>query len=169
MKSADPRIPPDTQLRLSDWDADDTDIIGKPKSDVRARLDRRRRVQAPLSPDQRFRTHAGGNRHHHSQVLSAYFQGRAEKTPGSAPQQPGKAMEIPPGRSCRACAVGRYMEACDAAMSAISTAHAPWHVIPANSKLARNLMISRLLIEALVALKKRYPVPEEGISGTMIA
>jgi len=61
------------------------------------------------------------------------------------------------------------MEACDAAMSAISTAHAPWHVIPANSKLARNLMISRLLIEALVALKKRYPVPEEGISGTMIA
>ncbi|MHB0982588.1 MAG: PPK2 family polyphosphate kinase, partial [Thiobacillus sp.] len=39
MKPADTRISPKTQVRLSDWDADDTDIIGKPKSDARARLD----------------------------------------------------------------------------------------------------------------------------------
>jgi PPK2 family polyphosphate:nucleotide phosphotransferase len=62
-----------------------------------------------------------------------------------------------------------YMDAYEAAMSATSTAHAPWHVIPANSKLARNLMISRLLIESLEGLKMRYPEPEEGISGTVIA
>jgi polyphosphate kinase 2 (PPK2 family) len=61
------------------------------------------------------------------------------------------------------------MDAYEAAMSATSTAYAPWHVIPANSKLARNLMISRLLIEALEGLKMRYPEPEEGISGTVIA
>ncbi|MDO9636806.1 MAG: polyphosphate kinase 2 family protein, partial [Thiobacillus sp.] len=62
-----------------------------------------------------------------------------------------------------------YMDAYEAALSATSTAHAPWHVIPANNKLARNLMISRLLIESLEGLKMRYPEPEEGISGTVIA
>ncbi len=61
-----------------------------------------------------------------------------------------------------------YMDAYEAAMSATSTTHAPWHVIPANSKLARNLMISRLLIEALEGLKMRYPEPEEGVAGTVI-
>ncbi len=61
-----------------------------------------------------------------------------------------------------------YMEAYEAALSATSTAYAPWHVIPANNKLARNLMISRLLIEALEGLEMRYPAPEEGIAGTVI-
>jgi polyphosphate kinase 2 (PPK2 family) len=60
------------------------------------------------------------------------------------------------------------MDAYDAALSATSTEHAPWHVIPANSKLARNLMISHLLIEALEGMKMRYPEPEEGVSDTVI-
>ncbi|MDO9220040.1 MAG: polyphosphate kinase 2 family protein [Thiobacillus sp.] len=62
-----------------------------------------------------------------------------------------------------------YMEAYEAALSATSTEHAPWHVIPANSKLARNLMVSDLLIEALDKLKMRYPKPEEGIADIEIA
>ncbi len=57
-----------------------------------------------------------------------------------------------------------YMTAYEAALSATSTAYAPWHVIPANSKLARNLMVSHLLIEALDGLKMRYPDPVEGAS-----
>jgi len=57
-----------------------------------------------------------------------------------------------------------YMKAYEAALSATSTAHAPWHVIPANSKLARNLMISSLLIDTLKKLKMRYPDPVEGAS-----
>jgi len=61
-----------------------------------------------------------------------------------------------------------YMEAHEAALSATSTAHAPWHVIPANSKLARNLMISRLLIQALEGLKMRYPEPVEGVADIRI-
>ncbi|HBU28438.1 MAG TPA: polyphosphate kinase, partial [Thiobacillus sp.] len=61
-----------------------------------------------------------------------------------------------------------YMEAYEAALSATSTGHAPWHVIPANSKLARNLMISRLLIGALEGLEMRYPEPEDGVAGTEI-
>lgn len=57
-----------------------------------------------------------------------------------------------------------YMQAYEAAMSATSTAHAPWHVIPANSKLARNLMVSGLLIETLEKLDMRYPKPVTGIT-----
>ena len=61
-----------------------------------------------------------------------------------------------------------YMKAYEAALSATSTTHAPWHVVPANSKLARNLTISNLLIEALKKLKMRYPEPIEGAAETII-
>jgi len=57
-----------------------------------------------------------------------------------------------------------YLDAYEAALSATSTDHAPWHVIPANNKLARNLMVSDLLIEALEDLKMRYPEQEPGIA-----
>ncbi len=56
-----------------------------------------------------------------------------------------------------------YMEAYEDALSATSTGHAPWHVIPANSKLARNLMVSALLIDALEGLKMRYPDAAPGL------
>jgi PPK2 family polyphosphate:nucleotide phosphotransferase len=62
-----------------------------------------------------------------------------------------------------------YMDAYEAALSATSTVHAPWHVIPANSKLARNLMVSSLLIEALEKLKMRYPESAPGAADTEIA
>ncbi len=61
-----------------------------------------------------------------------------------------------------------YRDAYEAALSATSTDYAPWHVIPANNKLARNLMVSRLLIDALEGLGMRYPEPEAGIAGTVI-
>ena len=61
-----------------------------------------------------------------------------------------------------------YMKAYEAALSATSTAHAPWHVIPANSKLARNLMISGLLIDTLEKLKMRYPPPVDGLADIVI-
>ena len=61
-----------------------------------------------------------------------------------------------------------YMEAYEDALSATSTDHAPWHVIPANSKLARNLMVSSLLIEALEKMKMRYPDPVPGAADTEI-
>lgn len=61
-----------------------------------------------------------------------------------------------------------YMKVYEAALSATSTVHAPWHVIPANSKLARNLMVSSLLIDTLEKLQMRYPSPVEDIDGTVI-
>jgi PPK2 family polyphosphate:nucleotide phosphotransferase len=61
-----------------------------------------------------------------------------------------------------------YMHAYEDALGATSTSHAPWYVIPANSKLARNLMISELLIETLEGLKMRYPEPESGIADIVV-
>jgi PPK2 family polyphosphate:nucleotide phosphotransferase len=57
-----------------------------------------------------------------------------------------------------------YMDAYEDALSATSTEHAPWHVIPANNKLARNLMVAKLLISTLERLKMRYPDPAPGIT-----
>ncbi len=61
-----------------------------------------------------------------------------------------------------------YMDAYEAALSATSTAHAPWHVIPANSKLARNLMVSTLLVDTLEGLDMRYPEAEPGVAAWVI-
>lgn len=50
-----------------------------------------------------------------------------------------------------------YMRAYEDALSATSTAWAPWYVVPADSKSQRNLVISGVLKEALEDLKMTYP------------
>ncbi|MEW6118707.1 MAG: polyphosphate kinase 2 family protein [Pseudomonadota bacterium] len=81
---------------------------------------------------------------------------------------PDKQWKFQPGDLVVRAQWDEYMEVYEAALSATSTAHAPWHVIPANSKLARNLMVSRLLIDALEGLDMRYPPPVEGAADTEI-
>lgn len=56
----------------------------------------------------------------------------------------------------------KYMQAYENAMNATSTSYAPWYVVPADSKTNRNLLISRLLLNALKSLNLAYPsVPVE--------
>ena len=56
----------------------------------------------------------------------------------------------------------KYMVAYEAAMKATSTEHAPWYIVPADSKTNRNLLISKLLLNALKQLNCEYPpVPAE--------
>ncbi len=81
---------------------------------------------------------------------------------------PEKQWKFQPGDLAVRAQWGDYMEAYEAALSATSTAHAPWHVIPANSKLARNLRVSSLLIEALEGLRMRYPPAVAGAADTAI-
>lgn len=50
-----------------------------------------------------------------------------------------------------------YMEAYEDALKATSTDHAPWYVVPANSKTNRNLLISRLLRKTLEDMDLNYP------------
>jgi PPK2 family polyphosphate:nucleotide phosphotransferase len=61
-----------------------------------------------------------------------------------------------------------YRSAYEDALAATSTAHAPWYVVPANSKLARNLIVSELLIATLEGLKMRYPQAEPGIADIVV-
>ena len=51
----------------------------------------------------------------------------------------------------------QYMQAYEQAMQATSTEYAPWYIVPADSKTNRNLLISRLLLNALKILKLNYP------------
>jgi PPK2 family polyphosphate:nucleotide phosphotransferase len=56
----------------------------------------------------------------------------------------------------------KYMTAYENAIQATSTEYAPWHIVPANSKSNRNLLISRLLRDALKAMQLKYPaIPKE--------
>ena len=50
-----------------------------------------------------------------------------------------------------------YMAAYEDAVNECSTAWAPWHVIPANVKWARDAMVARALLEALESLPLRWP------------
>lgn len=81
---------------------------------------------------------------------------------------PEKQWKFQPGDLAVRAQWDDYMAAYEAALSATSTAHAPWHVIPANSKLARNLLVSGVIIEALEGLDMRYPAPVAGAAATPI-
>jgi PPK2 family polyphosphate:nucleotide phosphotransferase len=268
VKPADTRVAPGARVRLSDWDAGDTGILGKDKSDARARLDeyqvRLETLQEVLYAEGRhkllvvlqamdtagkdstirhvfqgvdplgvratcFRTptprelsrdflwrvhqHVPGtgeigifNRSHYEDVLITRVNGwidAAECTRRyrqindfermlaetgttilkfylhiSKDEQkqrlearrdtPHKQWKFQPGDLAVRAQWDDYIAAYEAALAATSMAHAPWHVIPANSKLARNLMVSRLLIEALEGLNMRYPDPVAGAADIRI-
>jgi PPK2 family polyphosphate:nucleotide phosphotransferase len=52
-----------------------------------------------------------------------------------------------------------YMEAYEVALNRCSTPWAPWHVVPANHKWFRSLLVTRLLIETLQLMDPKYPDP----------
>lgn len=53
-----------------------------------------------------------------------------------------------------------YQAAADLMLSRCSTDHAPWHVIPSDSKTRRNAIIARLVRGALEEMAPQYPEPE---------
>jgi len=61
-----------------------------------------------------------------------------------------------------------YMQAYEAALSETSTEHAPWYVVPADSKSTRNVIVSSVLIHTLEALKIGYPQPERDVLGIVV-
>jgi PPK2 family polyphosphate:nucleotide phosphotransferase len=50
-----------------------------------------------------------------------------------------------------------YMEAFEACLSATSTHHAPWYVVPADDKENARLIVSRIVLDSLKELKMAYP------------
>ena len=50
-----------------------------------------------------------------------------------------------------------YMQAYEKALSATSTKHAPWYVVPADDKRNTRLIVSRIVLDTLDALELSYP------------
>jgi PPK2 family polyphosphate:nucleotide phosphotransferase len=53
----------------------------------------------------------------------------------------------------------KYQQAYEIMLRRCSTAHAPWHVIPADHKWARNAAIARIVRATLEAMNPQYPRP----------
>jgi PPK2 family polyphosphate:nucleotide phosphotransferase len=50
-----------------------------------------------------------------------------------------------------------YMQAYEEAISATSTKHAPWYVVPADDKRSTHLIVSRIVLDTMEALELSYP------------
>ena len=61
-----------------------------------------------------------------------------------------------------------YMAAYEDVLSKTSTEYAPWHIVPANRKWYRDLIISSVLVEMLESLNMKFPKPEDDLDGVII-
>ena len=57
-----------------------------------------------------------------------------------------------------------FMRAYEEVIGQTSTEWAPWHVVPADRKWARNVVVARLLVDALRRIDPQLPPPEPGLS-----
>jgi len=51
----------------------------------------------------------------------------------------------------------QYMKAYEKCLSATSTKHAPWYVVPADDKMNTRLIVSRIVLDTVESLKLNYP------------
>lgn len=61
-----------------------------------------------------------------------------------------------------------YQAAYEQALAATSTEHAPWYVIPADSKSHRNVMVAALLLRLFESLDLEYPPAKASLQGITI-
>ncbi|HEX3871498.1 MAG TPA: polyphosphate kinase 2 family protein, partial [Pirellulales bacterium] len=57
-----------------------------------------------------------------------------------------------------------YQKAYEDAVTRCNTEHAPWHIIPADHKWHRNLVVGRLLRETLDRMDPKFPPPQIDVS-----
>jgi PPK2 family polyphosphate:nucleotide phosphotransferase len=62
-----------------------------------------------------------------------------------------------------------YQRAYELAIRETDADHAPWYVVPANSKTQRNLVVASLLLETLNAMKLEFPKPDPKLSKTRVS
>lgn len=61
-----------------------------------------------------------------------------------------------------------YIQAYESVLSRCNTPQAPWHIVPANRKWYRNLVVTQTIVNALEAMNPQYPPPEEGLDTIVI-
>jgi PPK2 family polyphosphate:nucleotide phosphotransferase len=62
-----------------------------------------------------------------------------------------------------------YQHAYEAAIHATDASHAPWYVIPADSKTHRNLAVASIVLETMEDMKLDYPAPQPELSKLKIS
>ena len=83
-------------------------------------------------------------------------------------QQPHKRWKFNPGDLKERDRWDEYMQAFEVAFEKCSTNYAPWHIVPANKKWYRNLVISETIVKTLEELSLTYPDPVEGLDEIVI-
>jgi PPK2 family polyphosphate:nucleotide phosphotransferase len=61
-----------------------------------------------------------------------------------------------------------YREAYADAINATNADHAPWYIVPADSKTHRNLIIAHLMLETMQGMKLEWPAPKADLSKVKI-
>ena len=61
-----------------------------------------------------------------------------------------------------------YMAAYEDAIEQCNTPYAPWHIVPANHKWYRNLVVTQAIVAALEDMNPQYPPPEPGLEKVVI-
>ncbi|WP_375464634.1 polyphosphate kinase 2 family protein [uncultured Methylobacterium sp.] len=61
-----------------------------------------------------------------------------------------------------------YQAAFSDALTRCSTPHAPWHVVPADRKWLRNLLVARTIADTLEAMDPRFPAAAKGIAELVV-
>jgi PPK2 family polyphosphate:nucleotide phosphotransferase len=82
--------------------------------------------------------------------------------------QPHKRWKFNPADLAERSRWDDYMQAFETAFNRCSTANAPWHIVPANKKWYRNLLISQKIVQTLAALNLKYPEPAAGLDNIVI-
>jgi PPK2 family polyphosphate:nucleotide phosphotransferase len=62
-----------------------------------------------------------------------------------------------------------YMAVYEDAINNCNTPWAPWHIVPANKKWYRNLVVAQRIVEAMENLDMKFPPAPEGIEEVVIA
>lgn len=63
---------------------------------------------------------------------------------------------------------GKYVEAYEDALTRCNTGEAPWHIVPANYKWYRDLIVARALVNKLESLDLRYPPADPEVIGLKV-
>jgi PPK2 family polyphosphate:nucleotide phosphotransferase len=63
----------------------------------------------------------------------------------------------------------QYQSAYETALGSTATPHAPWFIVPSDSRSHRNLMVMEILLGALESLNPRYPPGSPSLAGIRIA
>jgi PPK2 family polyphosphate:nucleotide phosphotransferase len=61
-----------------------------------------------------------------------------------------------------------YMLAYEVLLTKCNTDYAPWHIVPANHKWYRNLVVTQAIVEAMEQMRLAYPEPEAGLDKVVI-